>query len=82
MGIPINPDKKNKNCREKKSNRINLKADATKAGTKSEEANDSNTVFSDITFTVTAAPAQVQAHSTSDTLDIPEDLLIKESFLP
>ena len=57
MGLSLKPDKKNKNFRENKNDHITLKDSATKADTKSEEADDSKTVFSDLTFVVAAAPA-------------------------
>ena len=37
-------------------------------------------MFSDLTFTVAAAPDQVKLHSSSDTLAIPEDLINKGIF--
>ena len=48
--------------------------------TKSEEADDSKTVFSDLIFTVAANPYQVQLQSTLATLDIQEDNTIKFIF--
>ena len=59
MGMSLNMDENNNNCMENKYCHRTLKASSTKADTKSEEANDSNTVFSDLTFTVTAAPYQM-----------------------
>ena len=59
MGISLKPDQKDKNWGEKKNDHRNLKIASTKADTKSEEAGDSNTVFSDLTFTVAADPYQV-----------------------
>ena len=56
MGLSINTDEKNKNCRDKNLNHRTLKSDVTKADTKSEEADDSKTVFSDLTFTVADGP--------------------------
>ena len=58
MGISLKPDEKNKNWREKKNDRRTLKADVTKYDTKWEEADDLNTVFSDLTSTVADDPAQ------------------------
>ena len=59
VGLSLNMNEKNKKWRENKNNHINLKDSSTKADTKSEEAGDSNTVFSDLTFTVAADPYQV-----------------------
>ena len=59
MGLSLNLNDKNKKRRENKNYHINLKDSSTKADTKSEEAGDSNTVFSDLTFTVAADPYQV-----------------------
>ena len=80
MGISLKPDDNNNNWREKKNDRRNLKATVTKIDTKSEEADDSKAVFSDLTFTVAAAPAQVQPHPASSTLAIPENPTIKVTF--
>ena len=57
--MSLNMNKKNKNCRENKNDHRKLKASSTKSDTKSEEAYYSNTVFSELTFTVTAAPYQI-----------------------
>ena len=80
MGVSLNTDENNKNCRENKNERRDLKASATKADTNSEEADDSKTVFSDLTLTVAASPDQVQLHSASATLSVPEDPTIKGKF--
>ena len=58
VGLSLNRNDKNKKRKENKNEHINLKDSSTKADTKSEEAGDSNTVFSDLTFTVAAAPYQ------------------------
>ena len=50
MGLSLNIDKKKKKWRDNKNNHITLKDYSTKADTKSEEVNDSNTVFSDLIF--------------------------------
>ena len=80
MGISLKPDDKNKNWRDGKNNRINLKAVTTKSNNKLEEVDDSKIVFSDLTFTVAAYPAQVQTQSTRSTSAIPEDPTIKGIF--
>ena len=72
------PVKKKK--REKKKDLQNLKDTATNADTKSEEADDSKTVFSDLTFTVAASPAQVKLFSASAKLAIPDDPNIQGIF--
>ena len=59
MGLSLNMDEKNKNFMENKNCHRNLKASSTKDDTKSEEADYSKTVFSDLTFTVASAPDQV-----------------------
>ena len=59
MGLSLNLDENNRNWRENKNDHITLKAYSTKAETNSEEADHSNTVFSDLAFTVAAAPYQV-----------------------
>ena len=59
MEISLHLDEKNKNRRENKNDHITLKDSSTKANTKLKESDDSNTVFSDLTYTVTAAPYQV-----------------------
>ena len=56
MGLSLKPDKENKNWKENNFNLRTLKSLATKANIKSEEADDSNTVFSDPTFTIAYAP--------------------------
>ena len=71
MDISLNPDEKKNKWRDNNWNLITLKAAVTKADNKSEEADDSKTVFSDLTFRVAAAPAQVQLHSDWATWDIP-----------
>ena len=80
MGPSIKPYYKNRNWKERKKYHRTLKASTTKADTNSEEADDSNTVFSDSIFTVADASDQVQSHSTSDKLAIPEDKTIKGIF--
>ena len=50
MGLSLNIDKKKKKWRDNKNNHITLKDYSTKADTKSEEVNNSNTVFSDLIF--------------------------------
>ena len=70
---------KTKNWQEKNRERKYLKAAATKTETKSEEADDSKQVFSNLTFTVAATPAKVQsqyAWATTSTA-IPQDTTIK-----
>ena len=64
-----------KNWREKNCDHKSLKYSATK----SEEADDTESFFSDITFTITAALAKFQAHHASATTgtSIPEDLTSK-----
>ena len=71
---------KKKNWQEKNRKRKTLKAASTKTETKSEEVDDSKSVFSDITFTVATASDIFQAHSVSDTISIPEDPTIKGIF--
>ena len=44
------------------------------------KADDSKTVFSDLTFTVPTSPAQVQSYFDSAILAIPEDATIKVIF--
>ena len=73
MGPSIKPYYKNRNWKEKKKYHRTLKASTTKADTKSEDADDPNTVFSDSIFTVAATSDQVQSHSISNKLAIPED---------
>ena len=80
MGLSIKPYEKNKNWREKKNDCRTLKSSATKADTKSEEVDYSNTVFRDLPFTVAAASNQVQLHSASDISAITEDPTIKGIF--
>ena len=80
MGLSIKPYENNKNWREKKNNRRNLKAAATKADTKLEEADDLNTVLSEFTFTVASDPDQVQSYSASATSATPEDPTIQGIF--
>ena len=67
MRLSLKPDEDNKNWREKKNYHRTLKADETKPDTKSEEAGDPKTVFSDLTFMVAATLAQFQLHSDSVT---------------
>ena len=71
MGISLKTDENKKNWREKKNYCRTLKTASTKADTELEEADDSNTVFSDHTFMVAADPNQVQSHSASATSSIP-----------
>ena len=78
--LSLKTDGKNKNWRQKENDRINLKASATKTDTKSEEEDDSKTVFSDLTFTVASVPSHVQSHSTLDASAIPEYPTIKGIF--
>ena len=59
MGASLNIGKKKKNWWENKNNHITLKDYSTKADTNSEEADDSNPVFSDLIFTFAAAPDEV-----------------------
>ena len=61
-----------------------LKAVATNTYTKSQDADISKSVFSYLTFKVTAAPAKVQAHYASATTGtaITEDPTIKGILLP
>ena len=80
MGLSLKPDKENKNWREDNFNLRTLKSLATKANIKSEEADDSNTVFSDPTFTIAYAPTWVQSHSASATWFIPYYPTIKDIF--
>ena len=80
IGLSIKPAEKNKNWREKKNERRNLKASAIKTDTKSGEADYSKTVFSDLIFKVTSDPYQVQSHSDSATSVIPEDPTIEGIF--
>ena len=56
MGLSLKSDEKNKNCREKNFECRTLKDAGTKADTKSEEVDGYNTVFSDLIFTIAAAP--------------------------
>ena len=77
MGPSIKPYYKKKNWRDKKKYLRTLKASVTKADTKQEEVDDSNTVFSYSIFTVADASDQVQLHSTSAKLAIPQDPNIK-----
>ena len=55
---------------------------ATNTGTKSKENDDTRLVFSNLTFTVTAAPTTAQDYLTSaaTVMAIPEDLTNKSSF--
>ena len=69
MSLSLKPDDKNKNCRENNSDCRTLKDAATKDDNNSEEADDYNTVFSELTFTVVAAPGRIQSHSASATLE-------------
>ena len=55
--------RRTRNGGRRKEDHRTLKAAATNTDTKSEEADDSKTVFSDLIFTVAAAPYQVQLHS-------------------
>ena len=80
MGPSLNSDEKKKNWRDKKNDRRNMKASATKTHTKSEEVDNSKTVFSDLIFVVTASPDKVQSHYASATSAIPEDPTIKDIF--
>ena len=80
MGLSLNMDEKNKNWRENKNGHRTLKAFSTKADTNLEEADDSKTVLSDLTFTVADAPYQVELHSASDTSTVPENTTIQGIF--
>ena len=80
MGPSLKSDEKKKNWRDKKNDRRNMKASATKTHTKSEEVDNSKIVFSDFTFVVTASPDKVQSHYASATSAIPEDPTIKDIF--
>ena len=73
---------KNKNFRDKICERKFLKATTTKKETNSDEEDDSKSVLSDLTFTVTADPDKFQAHSTLDNAgtEITEDSIIKGIF--
>ena len=59
MGVSLNIGKKKNNWWENNNNHITLKDYSTKADTNSEEADDSNTLFSDLIFTFAAAPDEV-----------------------
>ena len=65
MGLWLKQDEKNRNWKEKNRNCKTLKAVVTNADTKLEEADDYNTVFSYLKFTVTAAPDRGQYYSAS-----------------
>ena len=70
---------KNNNRRQNNYERKSLKPEVTKTESKSEEADDSKSVFSDVIFAVTSAPAKVQDHSALATTrtSIPKDPTIK-----
>ena len=73
---------KNKNQSEKGRDQKPLKFAATKTNPKSEENDDIRSVFSDLTFTVAAAPTSYQTYLKSDATgtEIPEEPTIKGIF--
>ena len=73
---------KTKNWKDKGRDWKYLKAASTKNDTKVEDNDDTRSVFSDLTFTFTAAPTTAQAYLASDTMGtaIPEDDTIKIIF--
>ena len=80
MSLSLKLEEKNKNWIENNHNHRIMKDVATKADTKSKEKDYQNTVFSDLTFTVAAAPAQVQSQYGAATSSIPYDPTIKGIF--